>query len=136
MDSASSWSWVTRMAVVPARGEDLLHVGPDAGPQVRVERRERLVQQHELGLDGQRPGQRDALLLAAGQLMRVALAQPGQARPTSSSSPMRGPRRWPAGSPKPTLAATRQVREQAAFLRHVADPAPLGRHVRARAVDH
>ena len=79
MDNASSWSWVTRMAVVPGGPEDLLHVGPDAGPQVRIQRRERLVQQDQLRLDGQRPGQGDALLLAARQLVRVALAQPGQA---------------------------------------------------------
>ena len=59
-------------------GEHVLHVGPDARAQVRVERGERLVQQHDPGPDGERPGQRHALLLAAGELMRVALAQARQ----------------------------------------------------------
>ncbi len=42
--------------------------------QLLVERRERLVQQDDLGLHHQRAGQRDALPLAAGQFMRLALA--------------------------------------------------------------
>jgi hypothetical protein len=85
--------------------EDLLDVGADAGPQVRVERGERLVEQHHGRLDGQGPGQRDPLLLAAGQLMRVPLAQPAQAH-RSSMSADRPARRSPADSPNPTLAAT------------------------------
>jgi hypothetical protein len=35
-----------------------------------VERAEGLVEQQDLRLDGQRPGQRDALALAAGKLRR------------------------------------------------------------------
>src|SRR6266536_4246065 len=38
---------------------------------LRVERAGRLVEQHRLGLHGQRPGDRGTLLLAAGQLGRV-----------------------------------------------------------------
>ena len=38
-----------------------------------VERPERLVEQQHLGLDGERPGQRHALALAAGELRRVPL---------------------------------------------------------------
>ena len=41
-----------------------------------VERRERLVEQQHLRADRQRAGQRHALLLAAGELIRVAVAQP------------------------------------------------------------
>src|ERR1700754_1755805 len=67
----------------PRRGagpaEDLLDIGADAGPQVRVQRGERLVEQDHGGLDGQRASQRDPLLLAAGELMRVAPAEPAQA---------------------------------------------------------
>ncbi len=47
-------------------------------PDLRVERRQRLVEQQDLRLDGERPGQRDALLLAARQLVRVAVALVGQ----------------------------------------------------------
>ena len=41
-----------------------------------VERAERLVQQQHLGFDRQRARQRDALPLAAGELVRVAVGQP------------------------------------------------------------
>ena len=58
------------------------------------------------GLDGQRPGQGDALLLAAGQLVRVALAQPGQADQLQQLADARAAPLAAAGSPKPTLAAT------------------------------
>ena len=40
-----------------------------------VERPQRLVHQHRLRLEHQRPGHRDALLLAAGQLRRAAMAE-------------------------------------------------------------
>ena len=40
-----------------------------------VERSERFVQQQHLRLDGQRPGQRHALPLPAGQLRRIAVAE-------------------------------------------------------------
>ena len=84
--------------MVPAGPEDLLHVGPDAGPQVGIQRRERLVEQDQLRLDGQRPGQGDPLLLAAGQLVRVALAQPGQADGLQQLADARAaPRPWAAG---------------------------------------
>ena len=44
-----------------------------------VERAEGLVEQEDLGLDGERPGERHALALAAGELRGVALGQVGQA---------------------------------------------------------
>ena len=40
-----------------------------------VERRQRLVEQEHLGLHGERPGEGDALLLAARQLVRVAVGE-------------------------------------------------------------
>ena len=46
--------------------------------------RGRLVEQHELGIVHQRPADRDALALAAGQLGRRFLAR--SVRPSSSSS--------------------------------------------------
>ena len=54
--------------------------GPQVGQQVEdlgldrhVERRDRLVADDELRLDRERPGDPDALALAAGELVRVAL---------------------------------------------------------------
>ena len=43
-------------------------------PDLGVERRQRLVEEQDLRLDGERAGERDALLLAARQLVRVAVA--------------------------------------------------------------
>ena len=50
-----------------------------------VERRDRLVRHDEVGVQGQRPGQADALALAAGELVRVAAGRV-RGRPTISSS--------------------------------------------------
>ena len=47
-----------------------------AEPQ--VERSERLIQQQDLGVEHQRAGQGDALLLATGQLSRTGTVPPGQ----------------------------------------------------------
>ena len=46
--------------------------------QLLVERAERLVEQDQLGLEDERARQRDALLLAAGELRRPALAEPAE----------------------------------------------------------
>ena len=46
--------------------------------QLAVERGQRLVEQQEVGLEHQRAGDRDALLLPAGQLVRPALAEPAE----------------------------------------------------------
>ena len=93
-----SWRWIARISC--AEGD------PDLG----VEGRERLVEEQDLGLEGEGPGERDALLLAARQLVRVAIAA-CRARWTSSrSSPTRfriwSPGRFRTLSPKPTLSAT------------------------------
>ena len=52
----------------------------------RVDRRERLVHQHERRIRGQRPGHADALPLAAGELVGIPAAIAAGSRPTSSSS--------------------------------------------------
>jgi len=44
-----------------------------------VERAERLVHQHDLGVVGEHAGNRDALLHAAGQLMRIGVGETLQA---------------------------------------------------------
>ena len=51
----------------------------------RVERRERLVEQQHGRLDRQRAGDRDALLLAAGELVRVAVAGVVRGRPARAA---------------------------------------------------
>ena len=44
-------------------------------PRDRVDRAERLIEQHDLRVRDQRPGKADALLLAAGKLSRVAIPE-------------------------------------------------------------
>ena len=112
---------MTSSALVPAARRiagDLL-AQPLAQPG--VERRERLVEQHDLRVGRQRAGERDSLALAARELVRVGAAR--SARPTSSRH---SAARSAASAPKPTLARDRQVREQRAVLEDHADAALLG----------
>ena len=65
-----------RLAQLPLQPPDLvLHVPPDQ----RVERGERLVEQQDLGIVGQGPGQPHPLLHAAAQLVGVGVAQAAEA---------------------------------------------------------
>ena len=78
-DSASAWSCVTSSALVPARAQDRRHLRAQRLAQAGVERRERLVEQHDLGVGGERARERDALALAARQLVRVGAGAVGEA---------------------------------------------------------
>ena len=51
----------------------LFHHREHFADQLRVKRRGGFVEQHELGVHRQRPGDRDPLLLAAGQLRRIGV---------------------------------------------------------------
>ena len=96
---------MTRSVVVAGRAQDPLHLLAHARAQVRVERGEGLVEQHDLGLDRERPGERDALLLAAGELVGVAAlesAEPDELEQLVHSVAGACLR----GSPKPMFAAT------------------------------
>ncbi len=73
--SASSWSWVTKMVVMPIVALDPLQLDLHLVAQLLVERAERLVEQQHARLGDERAGERDALLLAAGQLVRMAVAR-------------------------------------------------------------
>src|SRR3972149_6603357 len=66
--SASSWSWVTMMVVTPTPPLEPLDLVAQVDAHLGVQRRQRLVEQEEAGRGGQRPGERDALLLAAREL--------------------------------------------------------------------
>ena len=74
------------------------------GAQVRVDVRPRLVEQHQLRLGRERARERDALLLSARELVRVALAQAAEVdeREHDRHARLRSLR----GSPKPTFSAT------------------------------
>ena len=57
---------------------DPLELELEALAELEVERAERLVEQEDLGPVDERPGERDALLLAARQLVRLAPAEVGR----------------------------------------------------------
>ncbi len=65
-------SWVTSTMVVPKPLLDRQQVVLRLGADDRVERAERLVHQQHLRLGRERAGDADALLLAAGKLVRIA----------------------------------------------------------------
>ena len=53
----------------------LVELGPHLVAQPGVEVAQRLVEEHQVGPGDEAPGQRDALLLAAAELRRVAVEQ-------------------------------------------------------------
>ena len=63
-------SWVTHSMVMPSSAS-CDHGVEHLLDHLRIERRGRLVEQHDLRVHAQRAGDRDALLLAAGQLARI-----------------------------------------------------------------
>ena len=73
-------SWVTTIIVMPVRGEVAHHL-EHLADELGIERRGRLVEQHELRPHRQRAGDRDALLLAARELDRVGVALVGEPDP-------------------------------------------------------
>ena len=79
MASASSWSCVTMMVVMPEAALQRLDLVAQAHAHARIERGERLVQQQQRGRGGERAGERHALLLPARQLGRILGALLGHA---------------------------------------------------------
>ena len=77
--SASSWSCVTYTNVVPVRVWMSLELELHLLAELQVERAERLVEQQRRGPVDERAGERDALLLAAGELAGPALLEPLEA---------------------------------------------------------
>ena len=82
---ASSWSWVTRIVVVPTRALDLAQLDLHLLAQLGVEIGQRLVEQQHVRPDHERAGQRHALLLAAGHPPRIAIRERPDS-PTSASA--------------------------------------------------
>ena len=62
----------------PGAVEGLAHLRAHRLAQRGVERGERLVEEDERRVGGEGPGERDALLLAAGQLVGAAVLEPAQ----------------------------------------------------------
>ena len=78
IDSASSWSWVTKTKVVPDLAVDPGQLGLHLLAELEVEGPERLVEQEHRRPLGQGSGQGDPLLLPARHLGRAG-DRPGRA---------------------------------------------------------
>ena len=107
--------------------------------QAAIERPQRLVHQHQIGLEHQRPGDGHALLLAAGELARapplVAFQPHQRQRPRHALGDLAGAE-VPRFERERKVLAHRHVREQGVVLEHHADVALARRHVLHRlAVD-
>ena len=87
--SASSWSWVTKTKVMPTSRWICLELDLHLAAQLEVEGAERLVEQQHLGPVDQGAGQRDALPLAAGELVRPARRRTPRAGRVASASSAR-----------------------------------------------
>ncbi len=111
------------------RGEDVAQLTGQPFPHPGVERGERLVEQQQPRLGGQRAGQRDPLPLAAreraGQPVAVAL-EPHHPQQTGH------PGVDVAGAPQPRcvahVAGHGEVGEELALLEHQREPAAVGGH--------
>jgi hypothetical protein len=72
--SASAWSWVRRSRE-PDLALDAAQLAAHLEPQPRIKIAERLVEQEHLRPSGERAGDRDPLLLAAGEPRRRPLGE-------------------------------------------------------------
>ena len=118
-------------------GAALAQYGPHLGAQLfakaAVQAGKRLVHEDQVGLRGQGPGQRNALLLSAGELVRIPsvvsfqVNHPQRRRHLLLAMPR-------AAEPEGDVLRDGQVGEQGAFLEHHADAALLRALVHARPV--
>jgi hypothetical protein len=118
-----------RARLADQRGD--LH--PHSLAQVGVQVGQRLVAQDQPGVGDQRPGQRDPLLLASGQLVRVApreLAQPHPLQHRRRARPARGPRQAAPAERERDVGERGHVRPQCIVLEHHRQVTLVGRHVR------
>ena len=101
--------------------------------ELEVERAKRLVEQQHLGLVDDGPGQRHALPLAAGELGRLAAAEPGQPDHLQRLAGLLAPLRL-GHAPHPQavldVLGHGHVREQRVILEHGVDVPGVRRHLR------
>ena len=117
-----------------ALAQHAAHLGAHLRAQAGIEGVEGLVEQHQLGRGRERAGERDALLLAPGELVRAALGQVGQPDQLQQLSHATGVALRTRKS-KGDVGGDVEVGEQRSLLRHEADPALLGGDVGALVAD-
>ena len=116
--------------LLPDVEQPLLH----AQPGLRVERAERLVEQHHVLVDGERPHQRDALTHPAGERVRIVVDELAETVALREGDGLRPVAlRGAAGERRAEddVSGYGAPRQQQIFLQHVADVARAARHVAA-----
>jgi hypothetical protein len=106
-------------------------VGTGVQAGTRVQRGQRLVEQQQPRADGQRPGERHPLGLAAGEPARLVAGVRGQPHPVQPRAGLlAGPRLGHAAAARPErdVVQSGQMREQQVVLEHHADVPVLRRH--------
>ena len=114
------------MNVMPTSLLDLLELDLHLLAQLQVERAERLVEQQHARPVDERPGERDALPLAAGQLGRLPLLvalEADHAERVGDAPRALVARHLPDHQAVADVVADRHVREQGVVLEHGVDVA-------------
>ena len=130
MESASSWSWVTKTKVMPTVALQRCQLCPQVFAQLGVEGAERLVEEQHPGPQHQRPGQGHPLLLAARELAGTAPGQAGEPDELQRLAHLPlGPLLRDLRKPQPEahVVGHRQMREQRVALEDGVDRTLLGR---------
>ena len=103
----------------PELVQELLQLAAHRDLGVRVERRERLVEEQHAGITGERPRERDPLPLSPRELGRPRLREVGDAEPLEVLV-------HPLPSRVGDVLAHRHVREERVLLEHETDAARVG----------
>ncbi len=124
---------MTKIVVMPSFALQRANVLAQPDPDVRVERRQRLVEQQDLRARGERAGERHALLLAARKLVRIAA---GEVRQLDERQHLVDPRldlgrRLPGDlEAEADVALDRHIGKERIGLEHHADRAAAGAEMR------
>jgi hypothetical protein len=112
-----------------ALGQDIPNLAPQTLSQLDIQTGERLIEQHQVWLRSQGPGQRDALLLSTRELVHVAIAEAAKSDDVEQLVHALAAlsRRSPAQA-EGDVALHGQVRKQGVFLKDHPDATVLGRH--------
>ncbi len=138
IESASSWSWVTYIKVMPELGLEELQLDLHLLAQLPIEGAERLVEQQQRGLVHQGAGQGDPLLLSAGELAGLALGEAGHLHHLEDvADPVGGRLAFEALLPKPVgdILGDGHVRKEGVILEDGVDVTAIRRdasHIQAR----
>ena len=97
--AASRRSWVTKTRRLPELSLERAELVLQLAPRDRIERAERLVEEQQRRVGGERACHADALALAARELVRIASPYSAAGSPTSSSSSSTRARRRRRPSP-------------------------------------